>query len=146
MPVPGVAGPLSARSVSSDRAAIRGRGTRRGPGEVTIGDRPRAGFAGQTAEGEVADGGLIPLADQFEHTHALRDVVVRLVGAALRRVQQAAHAQELAPRAGRRARVDAAFDRRQARVGFLRPLREHEGLGGDEFGVEAFAAARLPRR
>ena len=71
--------------------------------------------------------------------------MVRLVGTAFRRVQQSAYAQELAPRAGRRARVDAAFDRRQARVGFLRPLREHERLGSDEFGLEAFGRRRAFR-
>ena len=82
--------------------------------KVPIGGRARAGARGEAAERELADGGLIAFADQIEDARALRDVVIRLGRARLPRSQIAAQPQELAPCAGRRARVEPAFDLRRA--------------------------------
>ena len=66
------------------RRARAPRKTSRGFGQVPLGNRPRAGVLGQPPERELADRGLVPLADEVEDARALRDVVVRLVRPALR--------------------------------------------------------------
>ena len=86
--------------------------------------------------------GLIPFADQVEDARALRDVVVRLVGPALARVQLTAQPQELAPRPGRGPRIDAAFDGGDAGRGVVGALGEQQRLDGDQLGVEPLGRRR----
>ena len=81
---------------------------------VAIGGRLRAGLRGEAASASWLTAGLIALADQLEDARALRDVVIRLGRARLARAQVAAQAQELAPRAGRGARIEARLDLRRA--------------------------------
>ena len=108
---------------------------------VPIRRRLGAGLGGEARERELADRGLIALADQLEHARALRDVVVRLGGARLARAQVAAQAEELAPRARRRARVEPGFDLRQPVLGFVHAVRGQQRLGGDQLGFDGLRPA-----
>src|SRR5438874_2150950 len=65
--------------------------------EVLFGDRTRAGLRDEAAEGQMAERRLIALAQQIEECRALREVVVRVGGAAALRVETAAEPQVLAP-------------------------------------------------
>ena len=69
--------------------------------EMPLRGRARAGPRREAAERQLAEGGVIALAQQLEHVHALREVVVRGGMAAGALVHRAADAKELAP-VGRR--------------------------------------------
>ena len=86
--------------------------------QMALGDRARAGFGDQPAEREMAEAGLIALAEQVEQRRALREIVVRVGAAAALRVQRAAQPQVLAPR-GRAPPSDRAC--RPPRRGDARP-------------------------
>ena len=134
------------------RALRRGRGCApsdskhlRGLLKVAIGGRARARARREPPERELADGGLIALADQLEDARALRDVVVRLGRARLARAQLAAQPQELAPGAGRRARIEAAFDLREPMLGFVDALGREQRFDRDELTLARFGRRRRRR-
>ena len=76
--------------------------------EVALGGRAVARARGQPAERQVAQRGVVALAEQLEDARALREVVVRGCGPLRLLVHRAADAEELAPAAGRRTRVEPA--------------------------------------
>ena len=115
----------------------------RGVFVMPIRGRFGAGLGGEASERELADRGLIPLADQLEHARALRDVVVRLGGACLARAQVTAQAEELAPGARRGARVEPGFHLRESSLRFLDAIRGEQRLGGDQLGFDGFRRRRV---
>ena len=104
-----------------------------------------AGLRGQARERELADRGLVALADQLEDARALRDVVIRLGRARLARAQIAAQPQELAPRAGRGARIEPRFHLRQAMFGVVDAPGGQQRLGGDQLRFDRFRGRRVGR-
>ena len=88
--------------------------------EMALGDRPRAGLGDEPSEREMAERRLIALAEQIEQRRALREVVIRVGGGAVLRVQRAAQPQVLAP-GRRRASAGRARRRRWPAAARLRP-------------------------
>ena len=113
--------------------------------EVALGDRPRAGLGDEAAEREVAEGGLIPLAEQIEQRRALREVVVRVGRRAVLRVQRAAQPQVLAPRGRRHARIERVGGRREALLRLGQASGERQGFGGDERRLQRVEGRRAGR-
>src|SRR5439155_13769303 len=77
--------------------------------EMTLGDRPRAGLSDEAAEREMAERGLVALAEEIEERRALRKVVVRIGGAGAvgaAGMVCAAEPQVFAPRGRRDLRVE----------------------------------------
>ena len=90
----------------------------------------------QPADREVAQGGLISLAEQIEQRRALREVVIRVGRLAARGVQLAAQPQELAPGRGRDLRIEHVGGRREPLSGVGQPSGERQGFGGDQHGLQ----------
>ena len=112
---------------------------------VTIRGGLRAGLCGEARQRELADRRLIALADQLEDARALRDVVIRLGRARLARAQIAAQSQELAPRAGRGARIETRLHLRQAMLGLVDASGGQQRFGGDQLGFDRFRRRRVGR-
>ena len=140
-------------AATARRARRRGRAPRRAlrrsPARVVeIARRARAGAGGrgQPAELEVAESGLIPLAEQVEHADALAEVVVRVGRPAGRGVEPAAQPQKLAPRAAHRLRLDAARRSSRAAPGRSRSGPDGEQrFDGDQLGLERVRWRRVRR-
>ena len=74
----------------------------------------------------MAERRLVALAEQVEDVGALCEVVVRGGGARRLFVNEAADAQELAPRAGRAARIETVLAHLQALLGFFKTAGRKE--------------------
>ena len=100
--------------------------------EMVLGDGARAGLRDEAAEREMAQGGLVAFAQQIEQRGALREVVVRVGGAAALGVQAAAQPEVFAPRRRRGFRIERVGHRREALFGLGQAAGERQRLGGDE--------------
>ena len=110
--------------------------------EMALGDRARAGLGDEAAEREMAERGLIALAEQIEQRRALREVVVRVGRRAVLRVQRAAQPQVLAPRRRRDASGSSASAAAASRCS-----ASGEPAGGDQrFGGDERRLQRVERR
>ena len=79
----------------------------------------------------MAERRLIALAQQIEQRRALREIVIRIRGAAVLRVERAAQPQVLAPCGRRHLRIERIGCRRQTLLGFGETIDRGERLGRD---------------
>ena len=100
--------------------------------EMALGHGARAGFGDEASEGEMAEGGLVALAQQIQQRRALRDVVIGVGRMAVSRVQRAAQAEVFAPRGGGDLRIERAGRRIQALLGGRTVVGGGERFGGDQ--------------
>ena len=114
--------------------------------EMALGDRARAGLGDEAAEREMAERGLVALAEQIQQRRALREVVVRVGGApAFARAARRA-AAGTRPRWPARLRGSSASAARASRcLGFGEPARRGERFGGDERGLQRIERRRAGR-
>ena len=104
--------------------------------EMAFGDRARAGLRHEASEREVAEGGLIALAEQIEQRRALREVVVRVGRAPAFGVEAAAQPQIFPPRRGRHLRIERLGGGRQPLLGLGQPAGARQRFGGDQGGLQ----------
>ena len=111
--------------------------------EMPLGDRARAGLGDQAAEREVAERGLVALAEQIEQRRALREVVVR-VGARCRSCAcSAPRRRRYSPHA---AGATLGIERVGGRGRAAARLRRSRSGGGQRFGRDQRRLQRVERR
>ncbi len=100
--------------------------------EMAFGDRACAGLRHEASEREVAERGLIALAEQVEQRRALREVVVRVGRAPALGVEAAPQPQVFSPGRGSHLRVECLGRRCQPLLGLGQPAGARQRFGRDQ--------------
>ena len=141
----------AARVSARSRSAPSCSKTASGLIEMTLRHRARAGHGDEAAEREMAERRLIAFAKQIEQRRALREVVIRVGGAAAFRACSAPRSRRYSPQVGRRdARVEDVGGRREALLRFRQPAGRGQRFGRDQRRLQRVerrrAGARASRR
>ena len=105
--------------------------------------RPGSGGRRQPAELEVAEPGLIALAQQVEHADALAEVVIRLGLPVRGRVKPAAQPQEFSPCSAETAGTHIRRNHIQPLLSLVLAAGRHERLDGNQFRLQRIDSRRI---